>query len=133
MRWLADRGIGLAGARTLTVTGRSSGNAHRVAVNPLTVGDRRYLVAPRGVTDWVRNVRIDPRGQLRRGRRTEDIVLAELDDGDRKLAVVAEYLARWGWEVGALLPPGLTPRSDEATLRRHLAVLPVFEVASATS
>ncbi|GAC55889.1 hypothetical protein GOHSU_02_00320 [Gordonia hirsuta DSM 44140 = NBRC 16056] len=131
VRWLADRGVGLAGARTLTVTGRSSGNAHRIPVNPLTVGERRYLVAPRGVTDWVRNVRIDPRGQLRRGRHTEDVVLSELGDDDHKLTVVADYLARWGWEVGSLLPAGLTPRSDEETLRRYLGVLPVFEVTSA--
>ncbi|MFT3715437.1 MAG: nitroreductase/quinone reductase family protein [Gordonia sp. (in: high G+C Gram-positive bacteria)] len=125
VRWFADRGVNLAGAQTLTVTGRISGNPHRIPVNPLTVDGRRFLVAPRGVTDWVRNVRVDPRAELRRGRRATPVVLTESTDLALKTAVVEEYLSKWAWEVGRLLPAGLTADSSPQTLAEHL---PVFEV-----
>lgn len=131
VRWLTDRGVNLAGAQTLTVTGRKSGVPHRVPVNPVTVDGVRYLVAPRGVTDWVRNVRVHPEAQLRRGRRVTDVVLDECGDADRHVAVLQRYLARWGWEVGRLLPDGLTPDADADTLRRHLDLVPVFQVRAA--
>ena len=132
MRWLADRGIGLAGAHTLTVHGRRTGAPHRVPVNPLALDGRTYLVAPRGVTDWVRNVRVDPRAQVRRGRRVRPVRLVELADDPRKVQVLAAYLAKWGWEVGRLLPGALTVDADAETLRRHSALLPVFEIQAVT-
>lgn len=46
------------GVETLTVTGRRTGLAHRVPVLPVKVGTRRYLVAPYGESDWVRNLRV---------------------------------------------------------------------------
>ena len=128
IRWLADRGVNLAGARTLTVRGRRTGAAHRIPVNPLPHDGRRFLVAPRGVTDWVRNVRVAPQAELRRGRRTEAVELVEVTDPDLKVAVQSRYLAKWGWEVGRLLPGGLTPDADEATLKANTDLLPVFEV-----
>ncbi len=128
VRWLADRGVGLAGARTLTVRGRRTGRPHRIPVNPLDYVGERYLVAPRGVTDWVRNVRTEPRAELRRGRRREAVVLDEVRDADVAVPVLSAYLARWGWEVGRLLPEPLTPESDAADLRAHARLLPVFRV-----
>ena len=118
IRWLADRGVNLAGARTLTVRGRRTGAAHRIPVNPLL----------HDVTDWVRNVRVAPQAELRRGRRTEAVELVEVTDPDLKVAVQSRYLAKWGWEVGRLLPGGLTPDADEATLKANTDLLPVFEV-----
>jgi deazaflavin-dependent oxidoreductase (nitroreductase family) len=59
------------GVVTLTVTGRSSGQPHRVPVIPVTIGDGRYLVSPYGETDWVRNLRAAGQGQLR-GRGTAE-------------------------------------------------------------
>lgn len=132
VRWLADRGVNLAGACTLTVRGRRTGAPHRIPVNPLSLDGVRYLVAPRGVTDWVRNVRAEPRAQLRRGRRIDDVVLVELDgDADRHVVVLQAYLGKWGWEVGRLLPAGVTPDASAAVLREHLDDLPVFEVRPA--
>lgn len=128
VRWLADRGIGVAGAQTLTVRGRQTGEPHRVPVNPLTLDSRTYLVAPRGHTDWVRNVRRDPCARLRRGRRDVAVRLIELADAEPKVRVLAAYLSTWGWEVGRLLPAGLSATADHDTLRRHASLLPVFEV-----
>lgn len=50
-------GLSLWGARVLRVRGRSSGALRSTPVNVLTLDGERYLVAPRGHTDWVRNLR----------------------------------------------------------------------------
>ena len=42
---------------TLKVRGRKTGHWRSVPVNVLEVDGQRYLVAPRGETDWVRNLR----------------------------------------------------------------------------
>ena len=52
-RW----GVSIWGSRVLEVPGRVSGEVRSTPVNLLSVGERRYLVAPRGTTQWVRNVR----------------------------------------------------------------------------
>lgn len=129
VRRLADSGVSLAGAQTLTVRGRRTGAPHRIPVNPLEHEGRRYLVAPRGVTDWVRNVRAEPAASLRTGRREETVALREIEDPEVKTAVLQRYLSVWGWEVGRLLPAGLTPDADETVLRGYLDRLPVFEVS----
>ena len=54
---LTRMGISVAGSRVLAVRGRSSGEWRTTPVNPLTVDGTRYLVAPRGNAQWVRNLR----------------------------------------------------------------------------
>ena len=129
IRRLADRGINLAGAQVLTVAGRTTGAPQRIPVNPLTIGGREYLVAPRGQTQWVRNVRAAGHGELRRGRRSRPVRLTEIDP-ELRPPILREYLRRWGWEVGRLLPDGLGTRPDDVTLAAYAAQLPVFEVRS---
>ena len=46
--WLTRRGFSVWGSRVLAVRGRKSGEWRRTPVNLLTLGDERYLVAPRG-------------------------------------------------------------------------------------
>src|SRR5688500_19432055 len=53
---LGRLGISLAGHRTLTVRGRKSGEPRTTPVNPLEFEGETYLVAPRGTTQWVRNL-----------------------------------------------------------------------------
>ena len=97
--WLARHGVSLAGSRELAVRGRKSGEWRRNPVNPLTLGSTRYLVAPRGHTQWVRNLRVAGGGELRVGKRVERFTATEIDDAD-KLAVLRAYLKRWKMEVG---------------------------------
>ena len=52
-RW----GISVKGSRVLEVRGRTSGELRSTVVNLLDVDGARYLVAPRGETQWVRNLR----------------------------------------------------------------------------
>jgi deazaflavin-dependent oxidoreductase (nitroreductase family) len=124
MRWLARRGIGPMGMRILVVPGRRSGEPRQTPVNPLTIGDRRYLVAPRGQTQWVRNVRAAGGGELRLGRRVERFTVTELDDA-AKPTVLRAYLRRWWFEVSAFFD-GVGPRSAESEFARIAADHPVF-------
>ncbi|NMO04188.1 nitroreductase family deazaflavin-dependent oxidoreductase [Gordonia sp. TBRC 11910] len=130
VRWLADHGVNLAGAQALTVYGRKTGNPQRIPVNPISFDGREYLVSPRGNTQWARNARVNTTAELKRGRKQRQVALTEVSDADVKTAVISDYLRRWGWEVGRLLPDGLAPDSDEATLRAHLDDLPVFTVTT---
>ena len=80
---LTRAGISVWGSRVLEVRGRTSGQARRTPVNPLTLDGERYLVAPRGNTQWVRNLRAAGTGRLLVGRRSEDFTAAEIEDGDK--------------------------------------------------
>src|SRR4029079_19161371 len=67
---LTKWGLSVKGSRVLEVRGRTSGEARTTVVNLLTVDGVRYLVAPRGETQWVRNLRAaGAAGALRVGRR----------------------------------------------------------------
>src|SRR5689334_17145799 len=73
----------LRGSRVLAVRGRSSGQWRTTPVNPLELNGRRYLVAPRGETDWVRNLRAAGTGELRLGGKAEAFRATELPDAEK--------------------------------------------------
>lgn len=121
-RW----GVSLWGSRVLSAPGRVSGEIRSTPVNVLDIDGRRYLVAPRGETHWVRNVRAAGECTLRVGRRSELVRLEELDDLD-KPAVLRPYLRRWKWEVGQFFG-GVHADSTDAELVAIAPNHPVFEV-----
>lgn len=114
------------GSRVLTVRGRKTGEERSVPVNLLTHDGRRYLVAPRGTTQWVRNLRAAGGGTLRVGRRVEEFRADELPDAD-KPEILRAYLRRWRFEVGAFFQ-GVGPGSSDDDLRRTAPDHPVFLV-----
>ncbi len=119
-------GISIWGSRVLAVRGRTSGETRTTPVNLLTVDGERYLVAPRGVTQWVRNIRVAGEAELRIGRRVEPIRVTELTD-DEKPAILRPYLQRWKFEVGVFFDGVDASASDEA-LRKIAPGHPVFRV-----
>jgi deazaflavin-dependent oxidoreductase (nitroreductase family) len=119
-------GVSLAGSRILEVRGRTTGEPRRTPVNPLTLDQVRYLVAPRGKTQWVRNLRARGEGRLLVGRRVEEFTATEVPY-DQKPPILREYLRRWKWEVGAFFG-GVGPDSSEEELRRIAPDHPVFRV-----
>ena len=125
---LTRAGVSIAGSRVLEVQGRKSGEWRRTPVNVLTVGGARYLVAPRGLSQWVRNIRVSGQGRLVLGRRSEPISVAEIPD-DEKPALLRAYLKRWKWEVGVFFA-GVGPDSSDEDLRRIAPDHPVFRIAA---
>ena len=83
---------------TLAVRGRKSGRWRTVPVNVLELDGRRYLVAPRGETEWVRNLRAAGEGELRSRAGVEHFRVTEVAD-DQKPRLVEAYLTRWGSQV----------------------------------
>lgn len=123
MELLARLGVSVKGSRVLAVRGRTSGQWRTVPVNLLELDGRRYLVAPRGHTQWVRNLRAAGEGELRLGRRVEPFTATELADAE-KPEVIRAYLERWKAEVGAFFE-GL---DADATDEQVAAVAPGFPV-----
>src|SRR5919106_1859078 len=87
-------GLGVQGSQTLAVRGRKSGEIRTNPVNPFELDGRTYLLAPRGTTQWVRNLRAAGEGELRLGRRSEHFHATEIADAD-KSEVLRYYLKRW--------------------------------------
>jgi deazaflavin-dependent oxidoreductase (nitroreductase family) len=125
---LTRMGVSVWGSRILSVRGRSSGVMRSTPVNVLTVADARYLVAPRGETQWVRNIRVAGGGELTRGRRREPIAVREIGDDD-KVEILRAYLRRWKAEVGVFFD-GVSASSSAEELRRIAPDHPVFLVTS---
>jgi deazaflavin-dependent oxidoreductase (nitroreductase family) len=121
---LTRMGLSVWGSRELRVRGRRTGEWRSVPVNLLTHDGRQYLVAPRGHTQWVRNLRVAGDCELRVGRRVEVHRATELADDD-KPAVLRSYLKRWKAEVGVFFG-GVSATSSDDELRRIAPDHPVF-------
>jgi deazaflavin-dependent oxidoreductase (nitroreductase family) len=123
---LTRLGLSVWGSRVLEVRGRKSGEPRRVPVNLLSLGDERYLVAPRGQTQWVRNLRAAGAGQLLLGRRREPFTATEVSDAEKE-PILREYLRRWKWEIGQFFQ-GVGPDSPAAEIERIAPDHPVFRL-----
>ncbi len=123
---LTRLGVSVWGSRVLRVQGRTSGLWRSNPVNPLTLDGQRYLVAPRGETEWVRNLRVAGGGELVVGRRVERFTADELGD-DHKVEILRAYLRRWKFEVGRFFG-GVSADSPDDDLRRIAPEHPVFVV-----
>jgi deazaflavin-dependent oxidoreductase (nitroreductase family) len=124
---LATRlGVSVWGSRILGVRGRKTGEVRETPVNLLTYEGQTYLVAPRGVTQWVRNLRVAGVGTLRLGRRSESFRAQELPDPE-KLDVLRAYLRRWKMEVGVFFD-GVDANSSDQELLRIAPDHPVFRI-----
>ena len=123
---LTGRGISVLGSRVLAVRGRTSGEWRTTPVNLLSHDGRRYLVAPRGETQWVRNLRAAGTGELRVGSRAESFRGRELAD-DEKVPVLRAYLKKWRAETGIFFE-GTGPGSTDDQIRAIAPKHPAFEL-----
>jgi deazaflavin-dependent oxidoreductase (nitroreductase family) len=126
---LTRRGFSVWGSRVLYVRGRKSGEWRSNPVNVLTHDHDKYLVAPRGQTQWVRNLRAAGGGELRVGKRVERFTATELSD-EQKPEILRAYLKRWKMEVGVFFD-GVDAKATDETLLRIAPGYPVFLIASA--
>ena len=120
-------GIGLTPKKSvmLEVKGRRSGEPRSVPVNWVEHDGNRYLVSPRGESEWVRNVRADG-GQavLRHGKR-EPVRLEELPASERA-PIIQAYLKENAMATKQHF--GIDPKSDIAEFERIAHLHPVFRI-----
>ncbi len=128
VKGLTRLGISVWGSRTLEVRGRSSGEWRAVPVNLLAIDTVEYLVAPRGHTQWVKNLRVAGQGRLRLGRRIIEFTATEVPVEDR-LPILRTYLKRWSWEVGQFFG-GVGADADDDAIRAIAADHPVFVISA---
>ncbi len=118
-------GISVWGSRVLEHRGRRTGQPHHTPVNLLSVESDQYLVAARGETEWVRNVRADDgRVVLVLGRHRDERRAVEIPAAERT-PILRAYLRRWKFEVGMFFE-GVGPDSSDEEFRAIADRHPVF-------
>lgn len=128
VQFLTRVGVSVYGSRVLAVRGRRSGEWRTVAVNLLIHEGERYLVAPRGETEWVRNIRVAGGGELRLGNAREPVRVVELGDAE-KPPILRVYLEKWAFEVGRFFD-GVSADTSLDELRGIAPGFPVFRLVS---
>lgn len=125
---LTRLGISVRGSRVLEHRGRTSGKLHHTPVNLLTYEGRPYLVAPRGDTQWVRNVRrADGHLVLILGRRRRQCTATEVPVED-SIPILRSYLERWAFETGMFFG-GIATEASDADWALEAPRHPVFALA----
>jgi deazaflavin-dependent oxidoreductase (nitroreductase family) len=120
--------LGVAGRRThvLTVTGRKSGRRYSTPVQLVFLASERWLVAPYGPVEWVKNARAAGAVELTRARRTQRVRIEEVG-ADEAAPVLREYvrgtpIVRPFFDAG----PGAPLEAFAAEASRH----PVFRLSA---
>jgi len=88
---LTGLGLGLKSRHVLTVRGRKSGIMRSNPVDVIDLDDHQWLVAPYGVVNWVRNVRMTHEATLRRGKVQATYRVDEVD-ASTSVPVIREYI-----------------------------------------
>ena len=110
---------------TLEVRGRKTGEPRSVVVNSVEVDGQRYLVSPRGETEWVRNVRAaDGEAEIRHGKR-ERVRLEEIPVSERA-PIIQAYLPKNAMATKAHF--GIQPDAPIEEYQRIAGDHPVFRV-----
>jgi len=122
---LTKLGLSVRGSHVLVVRGRKTGTRQEVPVNPVEVEGVRYLVAPRGDTQWVRNLRAASEAELRVEQQREHIQAREIENV-RKPHVLRAYLQRWKRETGKFF--GVDNQASDEDLARIAPDHPVFQI-----
>jgi deazaflavin-dependent oxidoreductase (nitroreductase family) len=128
-KWLTARGVSVLGSRVLAVRGRKSGQTRTTVINLFSYEGAQYLLAPRGHTEWVRNLRAAGEGELRLGRRSDHFTPVEIPDAAKE-PLIRLYLRKWAWETGAFFD-GLKADSPAADIEAAAPGFPVFRIVPA--
>jgi deazaflavin-dependent oxidoreductase (nitroreductase family) len=122
---LVGFGLGLPHNYLLQVRGRKSGRVYSTPVDVLSRDGKRYLVAPRGYTQWVRNAIASGTVALKKGQRSEEFAIRVLADNE-KPEILKSYLDHFKLTVQRYFPvPAGSPAEDFRPLTREY---PVFEL-----
>jgi len=123
--FLVGLGLGFPYNYLLQVRGRKSGKVYSTPIDLLERNGRRYLVAPRGRTQWVRNAETAGEVTLKKGARRLTLRLRPLSDGE-KPEILKAYLDTFRREVQRYFPiPAGSPPEAFVPLT---ASYPAFEL-----
>ena len=125
MGWLASHGLMPSDTVTLEVKGRRSGMVRSNVVTWVKQDGERYLVSPRGESEWVRNVRAADGEAVIRHRGRQRVRLEEVP-AEERAPIIKAYLAKTAMATRAHF--GVDPKAEieefEAIAARH----PVFRI-----
>jgi len=125
--FLVGKGLGFKHNYLLQVRGRKSGKLYSTPIDLLEIGGRRYLVAPRGQTQWVRNAEAAGAVTLKKGSFQQSFHLRPIVDGD-KAPLLKAYLEKFRKEVQTYFP--IAAGSDVEAFEGIAANYPVFELTA---
>jgi len=125
MGWLASLGLTPSDTVTLEVKGRSSGAVRSTVVTWVGHEGTRYLVSPRGESEWVRNVRAagGEAAIRRRGRR--NVRLEEMP-AEQRAPIIKAYLGKTAMATKQHF--GIDPKADVAEFAAIAGRHPVFRI-----
>lgn len=118
-------GVGPAHIFLLEVRGRKSGKIYTTPVDPLEWDGRRYVVAPRGRTQWVRNAEAAGQVVLRRGKQRQSLRIGMIAD-EAKPPILKAYLDNYKTEVQRYFP--VPAGSPSQAFSEIASKYPVFEL-----
>ncbi|HSY92008.1 MAG TPA: nitroreductase family deazaflavin-dependent oxidoreductase [Candidatus Binatus sp.] len=126
--FLVGLGLGFPHNYLLEVRGRKSGKLYSTPVDLLELDGKRYLVAPRGRTQWVRNAEAAGEVTLKKGSSRQKFHLRPLPDAD-KPQILKAYLDNFKREVQTYFPiPAGSPVESFVAIAESY---PAFELSAA--
>jgi len=126
--FLVGLGIGMKHNYLLQVRGRKSGKLYSTPIDLLEMDGKRFLVAPRGRTQWVRNAEAAGKVTLKRGSFRHSYRLRAIPDSG-KPRYLKTYLDRFKTTVQRYFP--VPAGSDVQAFASIAANYPVFELVAA--
>jgi deazaflavin-dependent oxidoreductase (nitroreductase family) len=121
---LVGIGLGFSYNYLLKVRGRKSGKIYTTPIDLLELNGKRFLVAPRGRTQWVRNAEAAGEVTLKKGSTEQRCRLRPLG-GSEQLDILKAYLDRFQREVQRYFP---VPAGSPAEAFKDIAAsYPAFE------
>jgi deazaflavin-dependent oxidoreductase (nitroreductase family) len=123
-------GLALPHNYLLEVRGRKSGKLYAAPIDLVTLEGRRYLVCPRGRSQWVRNAEAAGRVALRKAFVRHEFAIRALSDSE-KLPILKAYLDRYKTTVQRYFP--LPAGAPVEAFAEFAARYPVFKLIPVTN
>jgi deazaflavin-dependent oxidoreductase (nitroreductase family) len=101
--FLVGLGLGMKHNYLLEVRGRKSGKLYSTPIDLLERGGKRFLVAPRGLTQWVRNAEAAGEVALKKGSSRQTYRLRPVPDAE-KPELLKAYLDSFKTAVQRFFP-----------------------------
>ena len=123
--FLVGLGLGFSYNYLLQVRGRKSGKIYSTPIDLLEIDGKRFLVAPRGRAQWVRNAEAAGEVTLKKGSKRKKFGLRALSDQE-KPEILKAYLDQFKREVQGYFP--VAAGSPVEAFRDLVQSYPAFEL-----